>query len=164
LRSDSSPPTRTRVAILVEHDLPVTEQQGVARADVLGQVLVGAAHPFGGTRLRVERGVEHEGLAFLQHDLLVAEALDADFGSAKIEQHPDASVGALGGLAHQCQPPPPILHGSVRGVQPHDVQPGVHHVRQDSDVVGRRTDGRHDLRSSQHESAACALLEGGDGG
>ena len=52
----------------------------------------------------------------------------------------------------------------MRGVQPHDIQPDVHHVRQDSDVIGRGTDGRHYLGSSQHGSAASALLESGDGG
>ena len=90
LRSESSPPTRTRVSMLVlpdpdhvEHDLPVAQQQRVAGLYVARQVLVGDADALDGARLGIERGIEREGRALLQHDPPFAKALDADLRSRR---------------------------------------------------------------------------------
>ena len=114
----------------VQHDLPVIEQQRVTGGHVARQILVGDAHPRGGAGLGIERGVERESGAFGKLHAAVAKTLDADLGSPQIQQHADALVGALRGLAHQRQSPPAVRDRAVRGVEARNVEPGAHHLRE----------------------------------
>ena len=156
LRSESSPPTRTRVSTLVvptaldvEHDLPVVEQQRVAGLHVARQVLVGDTDVTDRAGLGIELGIEREGRALEQHDPTFTEALDADLRAAEIEQDADAAIGALRGGAHQRQAAAAVVDGAVRGIEPHDVDAGVHHLRQHLEIIGRRPDRGDDLGAPQ---------------
>ena len=84
----------------VEHDLPVVEQQRVAGAHVVRQVLVGDADAVCGAGLRVERHVERERLAFDQADLALGEALDADLRPLQIAEHRHPLADLLRDVAH----------------------------------------------------------------
>src|SRR5262249_11779545 len=101
--------------------------------------------------LRIQRGVEREGLPFLQHDLAFAEALDADLRTTEVQQDTDTPVRHTGRLAHQRQPAPAILHRAMGGVQADDVHTFPHHSDQHVQVIGRRPYGGDNLRSSQHK-------------
>ena len=84
-----------------ELDESVVQQQDVAGLHVLRQVLVGAADDLLVARVDVVRGVEREGLAVLEIDLLVGEALDADLRAAEVGENADVTPGAPRGLVHE---------------------------------------------------------------
>ena len=160
LLSDSSPPITTRVsmrgpftAVDVQHDAGRRSAAACRRR----------ARPSAGScrrrrrliavpALRVERDVEREGVAFVQHDLAVRR--NARCGSS----------GPADRRARRptCRPAPPTarticdalgvrLRLAVREVDAHDVGAGAQHVGQHLGIVGGRAECGQDLGATEHD-------------
>ena len=141
---------RSTDAIDVEHDLPVVQQEYITGGDVFRQILVGTAYGVDRAPFWVEIHVECEGLPLLQHDLPFAEALDTNLRPTEIEEDADGPVGNPRRLADEPEATPPILDGTVRGVEPNDVDALTHQPDHHVQVIGRRPYGGDNLRPSQH--------------
>ena len=147
---DARVDARTVHARDVQHQLTVVEQQHIAGTHVLRQTLVGDADGGLVAGAGVERNVECEGVAFVQDDLALREALDADLRALQVAEHRDPFADLLRNRAHHLDALGVRLRVAVREVDAHDVRAGAQHVRQHFGIVGGRAECREDLGASEH--------------
>ena len=137
-----------------QRDVAVVDQQPVARADVVGQLLVGGRHPV------VVAGDVLDGdpdpLAGRPLDRAVGEPAEPDLGALQVGQHGDVAPGQLGGPAHLAEAPAVLLVLAVAEVEPGDVHARVDEGAQPLEAVGGRTQGADDLRAACHMTSVSA--------
>jgi hypothetical protein len=138
--------------VTFQRDEAVVEQQDVADLHVLGQILVGAADDGFIAGIDVVRGVEREGLAVLQVDLLVGETLDADLGATQVGKDADVAAGPPRGFVHQVDATAVFLVFAMGKVDARHVEADADHFGQHFDGIGGGAKGRDDLRARVHLS------------
>ena len=146
----------------LEDDAPVVEQQHVARAHVLGQVLVVEADAFLVAELAAR--VEDEVIAVLEKDLAFLELADADLRALQVGEDADRTADLGRDLADAVGPPNVVFGAAVREVEAHDVDAGADQRFEDERIARRGAEGGNDLGMTGHGHPLLAGREFDDSG
>ncbi len=129
----------------------VIQQENVARTAVVDQRLVINAYGRGVASLLVEAGVQHEPLSFLQINLRLGEARDADLRPLQVRQNGDEAPLPLRGLAHEQRPGQVIFGLAVGKVQANNIDAGIDQMLDGLGRIRGRAEGCDYFCSSLHE-------------
>jgi hypothetical protein len=141
----------------LQADLPIVEQQHVARGHVGREFLVGDSDGALGAGIHCEARIQGELRAIGELHPTSQEALDADFRAREVAQNTDVASGLRGGIPHQIEAPRVVGGRAMREVDADHVHAGPDHVGQHLLIVRCRTQSCDDLGPTQLETHAARL-------
>ena len=151
-------------ALDLEHDEAVVEQQRVERDDVVREVAIRATHGMLVAGVRVHRHVEHELVAFDEHDRAGLERLDANLRALEVAHDADVAADLLGNLAHAGHARCLVGRGAVREIDAEHVGAREDQLLDDGGVVGGGAERGDDLGAAAHVVAKAFGNQRGVGG
>jgi hypothetical protein len=128
----------------------VVEYQDVARLDVPDQLFVVDTHALVGTRFLVHGGVQHEGLAGAQGDLVFGKAGNAQFRALEVGQQCNEAALGGGGLAHPSGASDVFFGAAVGEIQSGNVDSGADDGGEGLWRVGGGAEGGDNFGTPEH--------------